>query len=187
MLYRRREFAKALEAAVERRRSGTLGFAEQVERGFIVAESPDGPARARIAFEEAMADARNGWQLPLPLILLLLGKPEEARQAFQQVPREDVLPWQDGWWLKLLDYGCGRITAEALLQAAGQDRSKISDAHFLIGMWRLSEGTRSAARDHFQKCAATRVFASWHWPWNRAFLKRIQEDPAWPPRIPPKK
>jgi serine/threonine protein kinase/tetratricopeptide (TPR) repeat protein len=187
MLYRRREFAKALEAALERSRSRAFGFAEQVERGFIAVELPDGPARARSVFAEAMAGARSGWQVPLPLIPLLLGKPEEARQGFLQVPREDVLPWHDGWWLKLLDYGCGQITDEALLQVAGQDRTKNSDAHFLIGMWRLSEGDRLTARDHFQKCVATRVFASWHWPWVRAFLKRLEEDPTWPKWIPPVK
>jgi hypothetical protein len=184
MLYRRGEFAKALDAAVERRRSGTFGFAEQVERGFILAELPDGPARARAAFDEAKADAQGIWQLPLPMILLLLGKTEEARRAFLQVRQEEVIRWNDGWWLKLNDYLCGRITAAELLQAAGQAPSNRSDAHFAIGLWRLSEGDRAGARDQFQKCVATRIFASWHWPWARAFLARMEKDPAWPPWIP---
>src|SRR5262249_47288743 len=48
MLYRRGEFAKALEAAVERSRSRASGWStEQIERGLILPELPDGPARAR--------------------------------------------------------------------------------------------------------------------------------------------
>ncbi|HJT32914.1 MAG TPA: protein kinase [Pirellulales bacterium] len=188
MLYRRGEFAKALDAAVERSRTagGDLGT-ERVERAFILAELPDGPARARANFEEEQANARDGWQLIPPLILLYLGKPQEARQAFLQVPKEKILTWNDGWWLRLWDYLCGRITTDVLLQAAGDDRVKVSDVHFVVGLSRLSEGDRTAAQGHFRKCVATRVFANWHWPWVRAFLKRMDDDPQWPRWIPQKK
>jgi serine/threonine protein kinase len=187
MLYRRGEFPKALEAAVERSRSGTVGPTEQIERGLILPELPDGPARAQAAFEEIKADPRNTWRVVQPLILLLLGKPEEARQASLQVHREEVMPWGDGLWLTLLDYNCGRITSDQLLQATGQARWKLGSAHFLIGMWRLAEGDRAAAKEHFRKCVATREFYSWHWPWVRAFLARMEEDPAWPTWIGRKK
>jgi hypothetical protein len=188
MLYRRGEFAKALEVAVERSRGRASGFStEQIERGLILPELPDGPARARAAFEEMKAGTRSPWQIATPLILLLLGKPEEARQASLQVRREEVIPWNDGWWFKLWDYNCGRITTDQLIAAAGQSRSKQSGAHFLIGMWRLAEGDRAAAQEQFRKCLATREFFSWHWPWARAFLRRLEDDPAWPPWIPLKK
>jgi len=118
------------------------------------------------------------------MILLFLRKTEEARQAFLQVPQEELPPWDDGWYVKFLDYNCGRITADVLLQAAGQSRPKVSDARFMIGLWRLSEGDRFAARDHFEKSVATRVFNSWEWPWVRAFLARMEQDRAWPPWIP---
>jgi serine/threonine protein kinase len=186
MLYRRREYGKALDAAVDRIRSGAAGPTERIERALILAELPDGPARARAAFEEVKADARS-WQLAPPMILLFLGKPEEARQAYLQVRKEELPHWNDGWWLKLNDYLCGRITAAELLQAAGQAPSNRSDAHFVIGLWRLSEGDRAGARDQFQRCVATRMFDSWHWPWARAFLARMEKDPAWPPWIPLKK
>ncbi len=186
MLYRRGDFATALDAAVERSRSRSPGFTEQIERAIISAELPDGPARARTAFEEAKAEARGAWQFPLPMSLLLLGETKEARRAFLQVRLDDLPSWDDGWLSKCLDYNCGRITGEELLQAAGQARPKVSDAHF-FGLWRLSEGDRAAARDQFQKCVATRVFASWHWPWVRAFLARMEKDQHWPKWIPPKK
>jgi serine/threonine protein kinase len=185
MLYRRQEYAKALDAAVERR--ARAGPTEQIERAIILAELPDGPARARAAFEEIQANAVSGSQLAPPMILLLLGKPEEARQAYLQVPKEELPPWDDGWWLKFLDYNCGRMTSDQLLQAAGEARHKVSDSHLMIGLWHLSEGDRVAAQQHFRKGIATRVFNSWEWPWVRTFLARMEKDPAWPPWIPVKK
>lgn len=187
VLYRRGEFTKALDAALERRRSRTPGPADQIESAFILAELPDGLARARAVFEEARAEARSAWQLTPPMILLLLGSPEQARQAYLQVRREELPSWDHGWFFKYLDYNCGRMTEEELLQAAGQARPKQSDAQFVIGLWRLSQGDRAVARDHFQKSVAARVVGGWEYPWARAFLARIERDPAWPPWIPLKK
>jgi tetratricopeptide (TPR) repeat protein len=181
MLYRGGEFSQALDAAVERNRSRAAGPTQQIEPGLILAELPDGPARALRAFEEIRSAS---WPLAPPLILLFLGKPAEAQQAFLQVPTQELPPWDDGWWFRCLDYLCGRITAEQLLQAAAGARPKLSDAHFLIGLWRLSEGERTAAQEQFRKCVATRAFDSWHWPWVRAFLARMEQDPAWPSWIP---
>jgi serine/threonine protein kinase len=186
MRYRRGAFPSALQAALERSRSGAAGPTEQIERGLILAELPDGEARARAAFEEIRASSGT-WPLAPPTILLFLGKPEEARQAWLNVRKEDVPVSFDTWWLTFWDYTCGRITPEQLVQSAGQDRTKLSTAHFMIGLWRLSEGDRKAAQEYFRKCVATRVFASWHWPWARAFLKRMDEDQQWPRWIPQKK
>jgi hypothetical protein len=88
---------------------------------------------------------------------------------------------------KFLDYNCGRLSADAFLQAAGHSRTKVSDAHLMIGLWRIAEGDRAAARDHFQKCVGTRVINSWEWPWVRAFLARMEKDHAWPEWIALKK
>jgi serine/threonine protein kinase len=187
MLYRRQEFAKALEAA-ERSRAIGRGFsAEAVERAFILAELPDGPARARAACEAAKAEARSVWQLLPPMILLLLGHKDDARQAYLGVRKEELPPWDGGWLFTYLDYNCGRVTADELVQAAGEARPKLCDAYFQIGLWRLADGDRAAAREYFQKCVATRAFVSWEWPWARAFLARMEKDPAWPPWIPAKK
>jgi tetratricopeptide (TPR) repeat protein len=183
MPYRRGEFAKALDAAAERGQAA--GPTQRIEPGLIVVELPDGPARARAAYEEVRAS--GGWPMSPPVILLLLGKPDEARQAYLQVHKEELPPWNAGWWSSYLDFSCGRITSDQLLQAAGEDRTRLGDAHFLIGMWRLSEGDRAAAREHFRKCVAVRVFDSREWPWVRAFLARMDKDPAWPRWIPPKK
>jgi len=189
MLYGRGEFTKALEA-IERNLSLARGFwMDRVERGFILAELPDGPARARVAFQEAMAHVSKGWQMIPPWILLLLGDKEEAVRAYTQI-RKDITPsldgwsWLDGWYLRHLDYNCGRITADELLKDAGRSPMKLCEAHFEIGLWRLSIGDRAGARDHWRKCVATRAFENWAWLWARAFLTRMERDRAWPPWIP---
>jgi hypothetical protein len=185
MLYRRGEFTKAWEVAFERSRTGKCGPTEQIERGLILAELPDGPARARAEFEDIRASSST-WPLAPPALLLFLGKPQEARLAWLNVPKADIPVRFDEWWLQLWDYTCGRITPDQLLQTASRDRGKLSVAHFVIGMWRLSEGDRTAARKYFRECVATRAFANWEWPWVRAFLKRMDADPLWPRWIPQK-
>jgi len=190
MLYGRGEFTKALEAT-ERNLSGERGhWMDRVQRGFILAELPDGPARARVAYQEAMAHTSHGWQTIPPMILLLLGEKEEAVRAYAQVRKENITPrldgwyWLDGWPLKDLDYNCGLITADELLKAAGRSPMKLCNAHWEIGLWRLSTGDRAGAQDHWRKCVATRDFENWAWLWARVFLNRLQKDPAWPPWIP---
>jgi hypothetical protein len=125
-----------------------------------------------------------------PMILLLLGEKEAAVRAYTQL-RKDVIKtrhddwdWLDGWSLKDLDYNCGLITAEELLKAAGRSPMKLCDAHWEIGLWRLSTGDRAGAQDHWRKCVATRDFENWAWLWARVFLARMQKDPSWPPWIP---
>jgi hypothetical protein len=61
------------------------------------------------------------------------------------------------------------------------------EAHFLIALHDLADRDRAAARSHFRKCADTRAFIYWDWIWARAFLKRMDEDPTWPPWIPLKR
>ena len=47
-------------------------------------------------------------------------------------------------------------------------------------MNRLADGDREAARAHFQKSVATDVFLYVEHDWSRAFLARMEADPAWP-------
>jgi hypothetical protein len=189
MLYRHHESGKALEAA-ERNNKLTGGYSlDDVERGFILAELPDGPRRARAAFQEAKAHAYSVWQAAPPMILLLLGNKHEAIRASRRT-RESQPEFPAGfrdWYNKYLDYSADLITADTLLQAARHSRMSQCEANFAIGMRRLAEGDRSGAREFFQKCVATRVFIYWDYLWAHAFLKRMNEDPAWPPWIPQKR
>ena len=83
-----------------------------------------------------------------------------------------------------MEFGCGRLSEEELLKAAGDSRWNQCEAHFFLGVTRLGKGDRAAARVHFQKAVATRVFTFVDYGWSRAFLARIDKDPNWPPWIP---
>jgi serine/threonine protein kinase len=188
MLYRNHEFGKALEAA-DRNKKLTGQYYFDVERGFILAELPDGPRRAQAAFQEAKAHAYSDWQGAPSMILLLLGREHEAVRASREIQEskpELSAPFRD-WHNKYLDYFADLITADTLLQAARLSRMKQCEANFAIALRRLAEGDRAGAKEFFQKCVATRVFIFGDYLWAGAFLKRMTEDPTWPPWIPQKR
>jgi hypothetical protein len=90
------------------------------------------------------------------------------------------------WYQPLLDYDCGEISAEQLLESAGTSRWQLIEAHFAIGVDLLSDGDRRGAAEHFQRCTDTYVLEYMEYKWSRAFLERLQRDPTWPPWIPVK-
>jgi tetratricopeptide (TPR) repeat protein len=187
ILYRRGDFPRALEGA-QRAAGGNNGLA-RIELGFVQAELPDGAARAYATFHEAMeaSDDSRFYRMCAPFLLLLLGKKQEAVQASLRIRPSEIPVGHDRWYEKYLDFNCGRMTAEELLNAAGTYRVKLSEAHFLLGLHRLADGDQRGAREHFRKCVQTRVFMYWEGLWARAFLARMEKDPAWPPWIPLKK
>jgi hypothetical protein len=63
-------------------------------------------------------------------------------------------------------------------------RPKLCEAHFLLGLRRLSEGNRGGALGHFQKSIDTRSFIYWDHKWARNFRDRLKKDPTWPQWIP---
>jgi tetratricopeptide (TPR) repeat protein len=184
MLYRRGDTAGALEAADSAAaRGGTLSG---VDRGFILAEFPDGPRRVAEAYQEAAAQSDLGsWRLIPPLLYLLLGQKDKAIEASREVNRDPDLvpPWYHSWYRRYADYQCGRITEDELLDAAGTCRPKLCEAHFVIGLRHLAEGDRGGARGHFEKSADTRVFIYWDYMWARAFRDRLNRDRPWLPWI----
>ena len=188
MLYRRREFDKALDATERNLKKDQVSMSA-VERGFILAELTDGPARARASFQEAKKYAHSIWQVGPPMILLLLGQKDEAIRASLQVRevRQQIPARFEEWYFKYIDYTCALITEEELLQAARHSRMNRCEAHFAIGLRRLAEGDRKGAKEHFQKCVDTKAFIYFDYTWARAFLKRMEEDPRWPRWIEPKK
>jgi tRNA A-37 threonylcarbamoyl transferase component Bud32/tetratricopeptide (TPR) repeat protein len=189
MLYRHRDYDKALAAADRAVARGSAPA--RFERGFILAEMSDGQRRAWGAFEEARAANDLGtFRLYTAAIPLLLGrKPDAVRAslAIRADPTPPVARWYKGWYHRYLDYLCDLIPEDEFLRAAGRCRPKLSDAHFVIGLRHLADGDRKGATAHFRQCADTRVFIYWDHMWARAFLKRLEDDSAWPPWIPPRK
>src|SRR5262249_4628400 len=121
----------------------------------------------------------------LALIALAVAGIRASRQIREHPPQLPV-GFRE-WYFKYLDYSCGLIASAELLEAARPSRPNRCEAHFAIGLRRLAEGDRTGAKEHFRECAETKVFIYWDHKWARAFLARMEAEPAWPPWIPLKK
>jgi len=119
------------------------------------------------------------------------GQPREAVQSSREYLQKAGLPRHllDSFDIALGRYVCNEITAEDFYTMATK-RSERMHADFLIGLTHLSEGDRDAAKRRFAavKAAGTIAFSSWFSSerWAYAFLRRLQDDPTWPPWIPVK-
>jgi hypothetical protein len=118
------------------------------------------------------------------------GRRDEVVKRFQPLKPEQMSNRQQGWYRHLLAYSLGQLKEEPLLQLATSKWSEC-EAHFFIAMRRLGEGKRDLARDHFEKCVATRVLLYYDYQWSRAFLGRIakaeKHGENWPGWIKPRK
>ena len=188
MLYLRGDYEAALRATELAARGGYS--LSRIERAFILAELGDGPSRALAVAKDAVNHPGDSLiaRLCPPHILLLLGREEDAvRAAVRNRQQPAAVPfWYDDWYPRYLDYQSGSITEGSLLDAAAGSRTKLCEALLLIGLRHLAEGDRAGARERFRRCVRTGVFIFWDYDWARAFLRRLEDDPAWPPWIPPR-
>ncbi len=124
---------------------------------------------------------------PVP-ILLLLGKPAQARECARTLRRnaQSGPPHLRDWYETLYRFSSGEIGEAELLDSAGKSRWKTAEAHLLLGMWELSQGNRKKAREHFQKGKEVREMARNASDWCGMLSRRMEEDPTgiWPPWIP---
>jgi hypothetical protein len=129
-------------------------------RALLVADRPDAPERlAGLSRRQLEQPGLFTLQVLAPLPLLLAGRRSEALEAWQEMRRRaPYWPQRDGWYRRQLDYACGDLTAEQLLDACGPSRLSLCEAHHLIAMMYLGEGDRTAAREHFRRSLATDVF-----------------------------
>jgi tetratricopeptide (TPR) repeat protein len=193
-LYRLGQFEEARDLVDQRLAQVVSKMNYLVERGFVVAELADGQAGAQAAAEAALREALTApassaaTQGP-HLLLRLLGRKPQAEEVCRQIRARLTGPFPDRpeWNKKLLDYNCGELTDEQLLQGAGSSRWDQCEAHFVMAMRKLADGNRANAREHFRQCIATGVFRFYEYRWSRAFLSRMEKDPNWPPWIPLKK
>jgi serine/threonine protein kinase len=184
-LYKRGEYHRAAEFLERRKMEPTNTATIHVVRGLVLAELPNGPARALQAYKDATALGANLDGFAPEMLLLFLGRKTEALAAFQERRRQDVMPPPEGrYWI--LDYASGLITADEVLEAAGRSRARRNAAHFGIAFHLLADGDRAGARDHFRRCVASSFFMNMPHNWAKAILARMEHDPAWPPWIPMK-
>jgi serine/threonine protein kinase len=154
-------------------------------RPFFLAETPDGPRRAYEAWRAAGQAKLDGWSAVVGLLpLQLLGHRDEAAAAFLALRRTLQVPYRNHWYERLLDYETGILTDAQLLTLAGASQWNLCEGHFYIAFKKLAEGDRASAHDHFRQSAATPVTGFIEHRWSRAFLRRMQSDPNWPPWIP---
>ena len=141
-LYRAGELEEALEVlegAAEAKPSLWL----DLPRAFLLAEQPDRRDEAA-ALARSLASRVPPGHDPLfaRLVLLLLGHPKEAEAICRAYRRgEHPLPLlRREFFQALLDYCCGDLDEEALLEAAGASRCNRCEAHFFIAMTKLAAG-----------------------------------------------
>jgi serine/threonine protein kinase len=186
-VYQQGKFADALRLVDQRRQPDLAG---DVMRVFLMAELPNGP---RLALDEYQRFARRYPQEGLPMrttgeALLFLGRKEEALAILRRVPPPFAFSqeWRSFYEARR-QFERGQLSETAYVAKAGVSRWKRLHAHYELGLFRLAEGDRVGARDHFQKAVGTGAVWIDPWAWSRMFLSRLENDRKWPPWIPVKK
>jgi serine/threonine protein kinase len=186
-LYQQGRFAEALKL-LDQRRQPDLGG--DVLRLFLLAELPDGPRQALEEYQKLeMAYPEAGWPMRTKNeVLLFLGRKEQALASLRSVrsPLAVSQDWRD-FYEAMRQFVSRHLSDDAYLAKAGTSRWKQFHAHYQIGLFRLAEGDRAGAQDHFQKAVGTRAVWIYPWAWCKMFLSRLQNDSKWPPWIPAKK
>jgi tetratricopeptide (TPR) repeat protein len=145
------------------------------------------------------------------LLMLDVGRPEEAEQIYRQVASrpgfsrvhaESVLllmgqrdrvagncahlhkeiPLEHPEY-QAIAFLSGRISSEDFIDQVGTSLFQRCGVHYLVALVCLAEGDRHLARSHFNHCVNTGVHCMPTYQWSRAFLDRMDQDPAWPPWI----
>jgi tetratricopeptide (TPR) repeat protein len=193
-LYEQGQFEKALEVFKRVGDSGDVSSLDAKSAGgfyefrpFILAELPDGPSRALEAYRENCELFERGYNVLFnQTTLLLLGKREEAKAASAELLKqpEQLIELDRHHTLRIVEYCAGILPEQEYLQVGAGSRLGHCVDHFFVAFDRLSQGDRAGAREHFRDAVATEVFMFTEYQWARLFLKRMEQDPNWPPWIP---
>ena len=155
-------------------------------RIFLLAELPDGPRQALHDYEKLeMAYRQEGWQMRTNSeLLLFLGHEEQALASLRTVrsPFAVSQDWRE-FYEAMRQFECRQLSEDEYLARAGTSRWKLFHVHYQIGLFRLAQGDRPGARDHFQKAVGTRAVWIYPWAWCKMFLSRLENDRKWPPWI----
>jgi serine/threonine protein kinase len=185
-LYRRGQFKDALKALEKEKGSIEADFLRCV----VLAELPDGPARALKLQQEIAARDLHGWDLFNSQVLLrFLGRKAEAVQASRKFYREPsrLFPARKEQIQAAADYCAGELTADDALKADRGSRWGQCNVHFCIALTLLAEGDRKCAEQHFRQSIQTGAFLLLPYDLSWEFLARLEKDPTWPPWVPQKK
>src|SRR5262249_18062362 len=133
-LYLRTEFTQALHCLDQRRQTDVSG---DMMRAFILAELPDGARLALQEYDNMTRKYPDEETRYFMLILLLLGKKDQACKAFQKcrLRAEHLSQSEREFAEALLEFDCGMLSEEKLLAKTGTSRFKQIRALFDIGLF----------------------------------------------------
>lgn len=181
ILYHRGDLKGALAALQSRKGNAETDMAML----FVLAELPDGPRRAREAFDAMTYKDATILTVSQNVLRLLGRKAEAAARCRDYRSRPDLFPEsQTPVFNALLDYGAGALAEADLLKVAAGTRRTQCYAHFTIGLTRLADGDRAGARQSLRQALATKFFYLFVYDVSRVLLERLERDADWPPWIP---
>jgi serine/threonine protein kinase len=188
ILYRRKQYAQAL-AAVQ---NGHLP--QEMRRWYqeVLYATAAQTEQAERLFREELKFTKGGANLailPAYVYLLKPGAPLDARRLARDILRKQsrLIPgWRDGWYQEVLKYNAGVLGESEFAEKAKASRWNQCEGCFYIGIRKLHEMDRAAAKEWFQKSADAGQFMFGEYMWSKAFLTLI-DDPNWLPWCPMKK
>ncbi len=185
LLYRRGEFDASL-AVLDGRQQRSNN--EDLLRVACLLERPNGRELAREAYCAMSPQANRGLgALFRPAVLLLSGEKtaaQEENREFRSRSPSGLPPLRRAFYDRLLQYNCGDLASDDLLETAHNSKWDQCEARFFIGLTQLAEGHRDAAKAHFRAAVATRCFGFLACDWSEIFLIRLERDERWPQWIP---
>lgn len=182
-LFREGRFEEALALCDARKQRFLESRWTDFLRGLVLSATVDSPQPVREAYETQ----NPGYVDPSIdhlfryTLLCLAGDTDGAQQRSQRYRRDYLISGlSDGWDLDVLNYSCGEISAQRLVERAGKSRYDRAEAHYLIGFTQLSEGDREAAGNQLRQVARLRLSGDLRYAIGRAVLGQLERDPGWP-------
>ena len=139
-------------------------------------------AKAALAEAEAIELANDGTRIYsfMPAYFLL-----GEFAAAKRVAAVNLRQGSTGAWVHESNrYYHGDLTDEEFLAKAGAYSVPRCHANFAVGLRQLANGNREMAKRHFEAALQTGRYRFLGWIWSRAFLQRMEADPAFPNWIP---
>ena len=136
----------------------------------------------KLCDELSKSVAGNGFRAEHSLdVYTILGQTETLSQKAREC-YEYPLIWE--WQKRVLDFHLGMENAETLLADAYPFNNSMCVANYTVGLRYLSEGECELAKKHFRIAHQTGRYGWHHFHMARLFLKRLEDDPAFPSWIP---
>jgi tetratricopeptide (TPR) repeat protein len=178
-LYRQEKFVEALQSLDRRRQADMQG---DVTRAFVQAELQGRPSLLEEYDSLTHKYPRDDLELQYTNhVVLLAGRKDVAEANYKRwhPPLASSPDWK-GFYEATGRFGSGELSEDAYLTKVGTSRHWQCIANYEAGLFRLAEGDRALARDHFEKAVRTHANYWPQWAWSQMFLSRMKKAPDWP-------